>query len=41
MNKTVKYHCDVCNQDFELPLGVAPVCPICGAGAEHLKVVEE
>ena len=38
--KTVKYKCHLCNQEFELPEGTEPVCPICGATGEHLEVIE-
>ena len=38
--KTVKYKCNICKQEFELPEGTEPVCPICGATKEHLEVIE-
>ena len=38
--KTVRYKCHLCNQEFELPEGAEPVCPICGATGEHLEVIE-
>ncbi len=38
--KMVRYKCNLCNQEFELPEGEEPVCPICGATGEHLEVIE-
>ena len=37
--KTVKYLCKLCGQTFELPEGVEPVCPVCGATGDNIVAV--
>jgi rubrerythrin len=39
--KNVKYVCNVCKQEFELPEGSEPVCPICGASGNDVVEVKE
>ena len=34
--KTIKYRCNLCGKEFEVPEGTEPVCPICGATSENL-----
>lgn len=35
------YRCDICRETFEVELGVAPVCPKCGATIEQLTQVQD
>ena len=38
--KTVKYRCKLCGKTFDVEEGIAAVCPICGATADKLEVIE-
>ena len=38
--KTVKYRCKLCGKEFEVEEGIAAVCPICGATADKLEIIE-
>ena len=38
--KTVKYRCKLCGKEFDVEEGIAAVCPICGATADNLEIVE-
>ena len=36
-----KYHCKICDANFEVPVGAEAICPICGASGDNLEVVTE
>ncbi len=35
------YRCDVCNEVFDVELGIEPVCPKCGATIENLTRIQD
>ena len=38
--KVVKYRCKLCGKTFDVEEGLEAVCPICGATADNLEIIE-
>ncbi|MBE5757763.1 MAG: rubrerythrin family protein [Clostridiales bacterium] len=39
--KNITYKCKLCGHKFDVVEGLEPVCPVCGATAENLEIINE